>query len=62
MYDPTDERGVPVSRGVPAIVRVAAVIGILVIFAVGAAVVSISGYGHHWPWASAMRIPLSNPR
>ncbi len=62
MYDPVDERGVPVSRGTPMVVRIAAIIGILCIFGIGASVVMLSGDGHWWPYQKAMRIPLSNPR
>jgi hypothetical protein len=58
MYDVTDKRGVPVSRGVPMAVRVAAVIGILAIFVIGGFTVKMSGYGHQWPAARTLRIPL----
>lgn len=62
MYDPVDERGVPVSRGTPMVVRIATIIGILCIFGVGASVIMLAGYGHWWPDQKAMRIPLSAPR
>ncbi len=62
MYDPVDDRGVPVSRGTPVVVRIAAIIGILCIFGIGASVVMLSGYGHWWPDQKSMRIPLSTPR
>ena len=49
---------VPESRGVPsALYRVVAV-GVLVIFAIGAAVCLQSGYGHHWPANTTLRVPL----
>jgi hypothetical protein len=49
---------VPESRGVPtALYRVVAV-GLLVIFAIGAFVVLMSGYGHHWPSNTTLRVPL----
>lgn len=51
---------VPESRGIPpALYRVVA-IGLLVIFAIGASVVMMSGYGHHWPSDTTLRIPLNN--
>jgi hypothetical protein len=51
---------VPESRGIPeALYRVAAV-GLLVIFAIGASVCLMSGYGHHWPSATTLRVPLHN--
>ncbi len=61
MYDPLDERGVPTSRGMPMVVRIAAIIGLLCIFGIGASVIMLGGYGHWWPDQKAMRIPLSTP-
>lgn len=59
MFDPTDDRGVPTSRGVPRIVFVAVIIGILAIFAMGADTISLSWYGHVWPSTNSLRIPLN---
>ena len=59
MYDPLDERGVPTSRGIPMLVRISFFIGIVVIFAIGEAVVANAGYGHFWPAQSTLRLPLS---
>ncbi|MGZ3497027.1 MAG: hypothetical protein ACXWNK_05805 [Vulcanimicrobiaceae bacterium] len=59
MYDVTDQRGVPVSRGVPKIVRVAMVVGIIIVFCVGGDVIMNASYGHVWPAAKALRIPLT---
>jgi hypothetical protein len=59
MYDPVDQRGVPASRGVPMVVIIAAIIGILGIFAMGAWTIYNAGYGHQWPWSKALRIPLN---
>ncbi|MBV8197523.1 MAG: hypothetical protein JO263_05285 [Candidatus Eremiobacteraeota bacterium] len=51
---------VPETRGIPGgLYRVAAV-GLLVIFAIGGAVCLLSGYGHHWPAMTTVRVPLSN--
>ena len=58
MYDITDKRGVPVSRGVPMVVRISAAIGILAIFVIGGFTVKMAGYGHRWPAARTLRIPL----
>ena len=60
MYDPVDERGVPVSRGVPRAVQIAAIIGILAIFGVGATTIAYAGYGHKWPSVTSLRIPLNH--
>jgi hypothetical protein len=59
MYDPTDERGVPTSRGVPHVVWYAAIIGILCIFGIGAYTIYMSTYGHVWPSVQSERIPLN---
>jgi len=50
---------VPESRGIPSVVYWVAVIGIIGIFAVGGATVYGSGYGHHWPANTTLRIDLS---
>ena len=58
MYDKVDARGVPISKGIPSIVRIAGLIGVIVIFAIGGSVVLISGWGHMWPASSAQRDSL----
>lgn len=58
MYDLHDERGVPVSAGIPPLVRIAAAIGLLIIFVMGALVISASAYGHSWPAENTLKIPL----
>ncbi len=59
MYDPLDERGVPTSRGTPMVVRIAAIVGILCIFGMGAVTIGYSTYGHNWPSTKSLRIPLN---
>ncbi len=49
---------VPKSRGVPKVLVVSGLVGLLMIFAIGAATVLFSGYGHHWPESSSMRVNL----
>ncbi len=51
---------VPESRGIPPFLYRVVAIGILVIFAIGGSVVLMSGYGHHWPSETTLRIPLEN--
>jgi hypothetical protein len=58
MYDLKDERGVPISAGIPPIVVISAIIGIIMIFAIGTLVFSNSRYGHAWPASTATTIPL----
>ena len=59
MYDLTDNRGVPKTRGIPKVVTLAAIVGILMIFAIGAFVIVESYYGHSWPADKTLRLPLS---
>lgn len=51
---------VPESRGVPPFLYRVVAIGLLIIFAIGGAVVLMSGYGHHWPSNTTLRVPLTN--
>jgi hypothetical protein len=52
---------VPESRGVPPFLYRVVAVGILIIFAIGGAVCLMSGYGHHWPAITTVRVPLNNP-
>ena len=58
MHDPVDERGVPISKGVPMAVRIAFSIGILAIFAMGYITIIQSAYGHDWPASKTLRVKL----
>jgi hypothetical protein len=49
---------VPQSRGVPKVLVVSGLVGIVMIFAIGGATVLQSGYSHHWPWNASMRVDL----
>ena len=49
---------VPESRGIPPALYRVVMFGILIIFAIGAAVCLLSGYGHHWPSDTTLRAPL----
>ena len=51
---------VPESRGIPSSLYRIAVVGLLIIFAIGASVCLMAGYGHHWPAISTLRVPLNN--
>jgi hypothetical protein len=59
MYDRTDDRGVPISSGIPPIVIVAAIIGVIMILTIITLVFSNSGFGHAWPDTKAVQVPLS---
>jgi hypothetical protein len=49
---------VPESRGIPTAIYRIVVVGLLIIFAIGASVCLMSGYGHHWPANTTLRVPL----
>jgi len=58
MYDKVDSRGVPVSKGIPSIVQIAGMIGVVVIFVIGGSVIALGGWGHMWPASTSQRAPL----
>jgi len=58
MYDIKDERGVPVSSGIPPIVIWAVSIGILAIFTILGLVVFGSPFHHVWPSIDSTHIKL----
>jgi hypothetical protein len=58
MRDPHDERGVPISTGIPPIVIISALICIVVIFVMLTLVFRNSAFGHAWPWTNAATGPL----
>ena len=49
---------VPESRGVPHAITYSVMVGIVMIFAIGAATCLLSGYGHVWPSTQSMRVDL----
>ncbi len=59
MYDPKPHGGIPVSAGIPPIIRWSGIIGLIAIFVVVGIVLGASRYGHVWPAADATRIELS---
>ncbi len=58
MYDLEDERGVPISSGVPRIVLWAGIAGVILIFIIAGLVLAVSGYGHIWPSENAVNLKL----
>jgi hypothetical protein len=49
---------VPQSRGVPHAITYSVMVGLIMIFAIGAACCLLSGYGHVWPSTHSMRVDL----
>jgi hypothetical protein len=58
MYDIEDERGVPISSGVPPIVTYAGIAGVVLIFIIAALVLGASAYGHLWPSENTLNLKL----
>ena len=56
----TDPQAIPASAGVPPIVVVSALAGIVLIGVILALVFTNSSYGHAWPSTSSLTLNLSN--
>jgi hypothetical protein len=63
MYDPVPQHHgqIPVSAGVPSLIRWAGLVGLVVIICVVGIVIGASRYGHVWPSADSARITLTAP-
>jgi hypothetical protein len=60
MHDRYDERGVPISAGIPPIIYIAAFIGLILIATMVTLVFSSSSANHRWPSQSTQTIPLNS--
>ncbi|MDQ2908663.1 MAG: hypothetical protein M3R44_04850 [Candidatus Eremiobacteraeota bacterium] len=58
MHDIYDERGVPISSGIPPLVVAAAIVGVIVIFTMLTLVFVNSAFGHAWPASTSTTIKL----
>jgi hypothetical protein len=58
MYDIKDDRGVPVSGGIPPIVVVAVIAAIVLVCIIAGMVLSSARFGHVWPSSKSVNIPL----
>ena len=58
MYDLEDERGVPISSGVPPLVTYVGIGGVILIFIIAGMVLAVSGYGHLWPSSNTLNLKL----
>jgi hypothetical protein len=58
MYDIEDDRGVPISSGIPTIVLWAGIAGVLLIFVIAGMVVGTSMNNHVWPSENTLTIKL----
>lgn len=58
VHDQLDERNIPVSTGIPKVIYISAVVGIIVIFFILSLVFANSAANHVWPSASSLTLPL----
>lgn len=58
MHDVYDERGVPISSGIPPLVVAAVIVGVIVILTLLTLVFANSGFGHAWPASTSTTIKL----
>ena len=58
MYDRHDERGVPISAGIPPIIFISAIIGLILIATMVTLVFANSGFGHAWPSNTSTTLKL----
>jgi hypothetical protein len=63
MYDPVPEHHgqIPVSAGIPPLIRWSGIIGLIAIFIVVGIVIGASRYGHVWPSGDSAHIQLAEP-
>ena len=59
MNEVKDDRGIPVSAGIPPIVIIAACIGVFMVFVIVGLVLSNSNFGHSWPSVNSTTINLN---
>jgi len=58
VHDRFDERGVPISAGIPPIIFISAIIGVILIFTIISLVFSNAAFGHAWPSDKSETLPL----
>lgn len=62
MYDQVDERNVPKSAGIPPLVYISVILGVIAIFVILSLVFANSGANHAWPSSASLTVPLSAPK
>ncbi len=58
MHDEVDERNIPVSAGIPRIIYISALVGLVMILTMVTLVFANSAANHAWPSSSAVSLPL----
>ncbi len=59
MNEVKDERGIPISAGIPPIVIVAVCVCVTMVFIIVGLVLSNSNFGHSWPAVNSTTINLN---
>jgi len=62
MYDHVDERNIPVSTGIPPVIYISAIVGIIAIFTMLTIVFANSGANHAWPSSDSLNVKLAAPK
>jgi len=60
MYDPKPTEAIPVSAGIPPLIRWSGILGFIAIICVVAIVIGASRYGHVWPSLDSTHIKLGS--
>ena len=58
MYDIEDDRGVPVTTGIPKLVTWTGFAGVVLIFVVAGMVLATAGVNHVWPASASTNVKL----
>jgi hypothetical protein len=58
MHDVVDERNIPISTGIPPVIYIAAIVGLIMIGAMVLMVFATSSANHRWPNAATLTEPL----
>jgi len=58
MYDLEDDRGVPISSGIPPVVLYAGIAGVVLIFIIAGMVLATAGANHVWPASASTNLKL----
>ncbi|GAC1303985.1 MAG: hypothetical protein NVSMB19_14430 [Vulcanimicrobiaceae bacterium] len=62
MYDQVDEHNIPKSAGIPRVIYISAIVGIIAIFAILSLVFANSSANHAWPASESLTVPLAAPK
>ncbi|MGR4063823.1 MAG: hypothetical protein ACLQPV_00070 [Vulcanimicrobiaceae bacterium] len=49
----------PESKGIPSLLPILALAGLIAVAIIAGSVISVSGYGHYWPSDRTLRVPLA---